>query len=295
MSRVLVVGDIVTDIVAVHSGPLSRDSDTRARVTMTGGGAGANTAAWLAHAGATVSLVAAVGVDFAGEERVEELKAAGVECSCVVWNRTAPTGTINVLTDGHHRSMVSDRGANHELRPEDVRAAFAAMPDLGHVHVSGYTLLDETSRAAGLTALALADGLPTSVDAASATPLRDAPGFLDWIAGTGLLLANLDEARVLASTVDGSPVEVAETLSRTVPEVVVKLGADGAVWAGDGRVHTVPAQPATVVDTTGAGDAFAAGLIAARLAGAGLGDALAQAVRLGATAVGLVGGRPQQD
>jgi len=199
-----------------------------------------------------------------------------------------------VLTDGHDRTMVSDWGANHELRPADVQAAFDAMPDLRHVHVSGYTLLDETSRPAGLMALQLARGLPTSVDAASATPLRSAGRFLDWIADAGLLLANLDEARVLASTMDGSASaeEVASALSRTVPEVVVKLGAGGAVWAGGGDVRTVPAHPATVVDTTGAGDAFAAGFISARVAGAQLDGALAQAVRLGASAVGLVGGRP---
>jgi sugar/nucleoside kinase (ribokinase family) len=291
VSRVLVVGDIVTDVVAVHSGPLSADSDTPARVAMTGGGAAANTAAWLAHAGAEVSLIGAVGADPAGRARVAELTAAGVDCSWVVTSPAAPTGTVIVLTDGRHRTMVTDRGANHELRPSHVDAALTAHPDAVHLHLSGYTLLDETSRSAGLRALSTFQG-PTSVDAASAAPLRQVEDFLHWIHGTSLLLANLDEARVLTSTVDEPPEAVALALARFVPEVVVKLGSSGAVWAGDGEVRVVPARPATTVDTTGAGDAFAAGLLAARVAGAGLDAALAQAVRLGAQAVAVVGARP---
>jgi sugar/nucleoside kinase (ribokinase family) len=294
--RVLVVGDIITDIIAVHSGSLAADSDTPGRITIAGGGSGANTAAWLTHAGARVDLLGVVGTDLAAEERIAELARAGVGCSCVVWSRTSPTGTIVVLTDGTHRTFVTDRGANHELRPSDVDEALAVLPGLTHVHLSGYTLLDESSRAAGLHALAAAAGrgLTTSVDAASVEPLRRVgpQRFLEWVRGAGLLLANLDEARMLTSTVDAPGKGVAVALARSVPEAVVKLGPDGAVWARGDEVHAVPAVPAEVVDTTGAGDAFAAGLLAARLAGVDVDDALDAAVRLGAVAVGLVGGRP---
>jgi sugar/nucleoside kinase (ribokinase family) len=295
-ARILVVGDIITDILAVHTGPLEVDSDTSAQIATTGGGSGANTAAWLAYAGATVDLLGAVGVDLAGEERIAELTEAGVGCSCVVWSRTSPTGTIIVLADGTSRTFVTDRGANLELQPSDVDEALAVLPGLVHVHLSGYTLLDASSLPAGLRALAAAAaaGLSTSVDAASMAPIRQTgpEQFLAWARGANLLLANLDEARILASTVDGSPSEVAAALARSVPEVVVKLGAGGAIWARGEQVRTVPALAAEVVDTTGAGDAFAAGLLAARLAGADADAALNAAVRLGAYAVGLVGGRP---
>lgn len=294
--RILVVGDIITDILAVYSGPLATDSDTPARIATTGGGSGANTAAWLAHAGAAVDLLAAVGIDLAGEERVAELTDAGVGCSCVVWSRTSPTGTIIVLTDGVHRTFVTDRGANHELQPSDVDDALAVLPDLAHLHLSGYTLLDPSCRPAGLRALAAAatHGLSTSVDAASAEPLRraDPAQFLSWVRGADLLLANLDEARVLTGMKDDSPEAVAAALSRSAPEAVVKLGPDGAVWARGDEVRSVPAVPTEVVDTTGAGDAFAAGLLVARLAGADAEAALQAAVRLGAVAVSHVGGRP---
>ena len=377
--RILVVGDIITDIVAVHSGVIVPDSDTQARITTTGGGSGANTAAWLAHLGVAVDLLGAVGVDPAGEERIAELTEAGVGCGYVVWSRTSPTGTIIVLTDGQHRTFLTDRGANRELEPSDVDDALEALPDVAHVHLSGYTLLDEASRPAGLRALTAAAerGLTTSVDAASAEPLRQAgpDRFLDWTRGVDLLLANVDEARVLIglagdgdamedssgaqagarpgprrALLDDSPEAIARALAHALagaagptgaaggrrddgvdrreaagageatagpvdrsagdqaagqgpddsdrsegkrgPEVVVKLGPGGAVWARGDEVRSVPAVAATVVDTTGAGDAFAAGLLAARRAGADVDAALAEAVRLGAVAVGLVGGRP---
>jgi len=349
--RILVVGDIITDIVAVPSGTIVPDSDTEARITTTGGGSAANTAAWLAHLGVAVDLLGAVGVDLAGEERIAELTEAGVGCQSVVWSRAAPTGTIIVLTDGRHRTFLTDRGANRELRPSDVDDSLAALPDVGHVHLSGYTLLDDASRPAGLRALAAAAerGLTTSVDAASAEPLRrtGADRFLDWARGADLLLANVDEARILAGLparangasgppldarpgtpdrgprADDSPEAIALALAhalagppaagdrggqdngrvgpgdggtssdgRRAPEVVVKLGPDGAVWARGDKVRSVPAVSTTVIDTTGAGDAFAAGLLAARLAGADVDAALAEAVRLGAVAVSLLGGRP---
>ncbi len=293
--RILVIGDIITDVVAIHSGPLAADSDTPARITTMGGGAGANVATWLAHAGATVDLLGVVGVDFPGEERVEELTAAGVGCASVVWSRTARTATIIVLSDGRHRTMITDRGANHELQASHVDEAFAALPDLRHVHVSGYTLLDESTRPAGLRALQLAPGLgaSTSVDAASVEPLRRVgpDRFFEWIDDVGILFANLDEARVLSSRVDDDPATVALVLAEPGFEVVVKLGSDGAVWAVDDHVRTARAPAVTVVDTTGAGDAFTAGYLAARF-GAGPDAALAAAVRLGAQAVTLVGARP---
>jgi sugar/nucleoside kinase (ribokinase family) len=289
VTRVLVVGDIVTDIVALHRTAIAADSDTPARITQTGGGAGANTAAWLAFAGAPVGLLGVIGDDAAGATRLAELTTAGVDCSLVRRTRERPTGTVIVLSDGAHRSMLTDRGANHELTPSDVD-----LSGVDHLHVSGYTLLDETTRPAGLRALSLAreHGVPVSVDAASSGPLRRTAGFLDWIAGVDLLFANLDEARVLAGSPDADPAAVAAALAGTVREVVVKAGPGGATWSRGGSSIALPAAGAGVVDTTGAGDAFAAGFLAARLRRAGVEAALAAGINLGTRAVGLVGGRP---
>jgi sugar/nucleoside kinase (ribokinase family) len=281
--RVVVVGDLVTDVLAVLSAPVAPGSDTPARIRVTGGGQAANTAAWLARCGVPVTLVATVGDDPPGRERVAELTAAGVDCAV---RRVAgvPTGTLIVLSTGGstgstggERTMLADRGAADHLRGADIDAALG--PAVAHLHLSGYALLGDGSRAAGRHALAAAQarGLSTSVDAASAAPLREAgaAAFLDWIRGVDLLFANADEAAILGN--------VAATLVTHTPA--------GARWTGS-TVIEVPAAATSVVDPTGAGDAFAAGLLAAWLAGASPADALRAGNRLGAEAVGRLGPRP---
>ncbi|MGC4878839.1 carbohydrate kinase family protein [Micromonospora sp. DT43] len=294
-ARVVVVGDVITDVVAVLSGPLAAGSDTGAEISLGGGGQAANTAAWIAAQGMAVTLVGAVGDDDAGRDRVAELDRAGVDCTLerVVGART---GTVIVLAADGERTMVTSRGANLALRAEHVEKALTAVPDAGHLHLSAYTLLDAGSRGAGLRALAAARerGLTTSVDAASAAPLRrvGARTFLGWVRDVDLLLVNADEATVLAGGLD--PAAQGRALSATARRVVVKRGAAGAVWVDrTSPVCVAPARRVAVVDVTGAGDAFAAGLLTAWLAGATPTAALNRATDLGALAVSTAGARPQ--
>ncbi len=317
--RILVVGDIVTDVVVrpaggpahgpVLSGPVlagpvlagpvlagpAHGSDTSAEIRTGGGGSAANTAAWLAAAGVPVTLIARVGDDVAGRDRRAELAALGVTCAVAV-DDLAPTGTIVVLVDpAGERTMLTDRGANAHLSPDDVEAGFAGSLGATHLHLSGYTLLHETSRPAGSHALARARaaGLTTSVDAASAAPLRAAgpDEFRHWIDGVDLLLANAAEATALTGHPD--PDDAARALLSTAGAVVVKRGGDGATWyAGDLRVP-VPAERTAVVDTTGAGDAFAAGLLECWLAGGTPDTALRAGAHLGALATSAIGARPR--
>jgi sugar/nucleoside kinase (ribokinase family) len=300
---VLVVGDLVTDVLAIHSTPLAPGSDTPAQVTMRGGGSGANTAAWLAALGVPVVFVGVVGTDGAGTTRVAELTTAGVR-TVVRATGHAATGTVVVLSHGDERTFLCDRGANLWLTPDDIDAGLAA--GARHLHLSGYPLLDARSRPAGLHALAAATaaGLTTSVDAASAAPLRavGAAAFLSCVRGADLLLANADEARVLAG--DGTPEMVAERLAASFPHAVVKCGAAGAIWASaSGLLVSGPAVSRSAVsgpvssatgvaEPTGAGDAFAAGLLASWLCGGSPADALRAGATAGAAAVGVVGGRP---
>ncbi|MFG3688657.1 carbohydrate kinase family protein [Micromonospora sp. NPDC047740] len=297
MSRapgIVVVGDVITDVVAVLSGPLATGSDTAAAIRFSGGGQAANTAAWLAGQGADVTLVAATGDDEAGRDRVAELARVGVTCA-VERHEGYPTGTVIVLAHDGDRTMVSQRGANLRLTAGHVDRALAAAPDAGHLHLSAYPLLDAGSRGAGLRALAVARerGLTTSVDAASAAPLRrvGAAAFLAWVRDVDLLLVNRDEATVLAGGLD--PAAQARALTAVAHRVVVKRGAAGAVWVDrTGRVETAPARGVPVVDVTGAGDAFASGLLLAWLGGAEPRAALSRAGDLGALAVSSVGARP---
>jgi ribokinase len=290
---VVVVGDLVTDVLVAHDGPIQPGSDTAASITVGGGGQAANTAAWLAAAAHPVTLVAAVGDDPAGRERIAELSAAGVRCA-VRRHPGTPTGSVVVLAGPQERTMITDRGAALLLDPADVTAAIKAAPAT-HLHLSGYSLLHDGSRPAGLAALATAAGrgLTTSVDAASAAPLRlvGAEHFLAWVRDADLLLCNADEADVLAGP--GTAAEQAARLTAHVRNAVVKEGPAGATWVGrDGLVRSWPADRVPVVDPTGAGDAFAAGLLKAWLAGAGAEAALAAGCALGAAAVSRTGARP---
>jgi ribokinase len=291
---ILVVGDLVTDVLVVPAGPIQPGTDTAAAITVGGGGQAANTAAWLAHTGQPVTLVAAVGDDPAGRDRTAELVAVGVRCA-VRAHAGAATGSVVVLAGPDERTMITDRGASLQLDPADVVTAIATAPDARHLHLSGYPLLHDGSRQAGRAALTAAAGrgLTTSVDAASAAPLRGvgATAFLSWVRDVDLLLCNADEADVLAGP--GAAAEQAARLTRHVRNVVVKRGPDGATWAArDGAVVAAAPDRVPMKDPTGAGDAFAAGLLAAWCGGASPADALTAGARLGAAAVARIGARP---
>lgn len=288
----MVVGDLVTDVVVVPDGPVQVGSDTLAAIAHGGGGQGANTAAWLAHAGSAVTLIAAVGDDLSGRERIAELQAGGVRCA-VRAHAGARTGTVVVLASAQERTLITDPGAALLLDPADVVEAIEGTPDAVHLHLSGYPLLNQGSRAGGLAALAAARerGLTTSVDAASAAPLRREKQFRAWVREVDLLLCNSDEADVLAGP--GRPADQAAALTTVARNVVVKLGGDGAVWCGrDGTRRTVTGVRVPMTDPTGAGDAFAAGLLRAWCAGADPAVALTEGAALGSAAVQRIGGRP---
>ena len=291
MTPVVVVGDVATDVVVVLQGEPAPGSDRPASIRTRGGGAGANVAFHLAGLGVPVTLAGCVGDDATGAGLRAELAAAGVRLAL----RTVPgvpTGTVVSLVEpGGQRSMLADRGANLALEPDDV----PAVPPGGHLHLSGYTLLDPGPRAAGLAALsaAVAAGCTVSVDPASTGPLRGY-GVQRWLEDTAsatVLLPNADEARLLTGC--GDVADAARALAGRHPVVAVSLGADGALWAsGDVLVHR-PAHATDVVDTTGAGDAFAAGLLAAWLGARDVdpGDALDAGLALAAAVVRRPGAR----
>ncbi len=290
---VVVVGDVMVDVLASMSGPLAHGSDTPSRVTTAGGGSAANVACWLARQGVPTSYVGKVGDDPLGRESVVALHGCGVT-TYVSHDHERTTGTCVVLVEpGGERSMLPDSGANTTLTPADLPQE--AFRPGAHLHLSGYTLLNEGCREAALTAISMANaaGMTVSVDPSSAAPLRSvgAARFLAWTRGVDLLLANRDEAAVLAGTAD--PHQAAQQLGDDYREVVVKLGADGALWHRGFISASAPAERGVeVVDTTGAGDAFAAGFLASWLLHPEPETALAAGNRLAARAVSVVGARP---
>jgi ribokinase len=289
VTRVLVVGDVMVDVVARLDAPIARGSDAPAQINFGGGGSAANVAAWLAAAGAAPVLAGRVGDDARGRGARAALEAAGVDARLAVDSELA-TGTCVVIVEpGGERTMMPDPGANDALALEDL--PFDLFVTGTHLHVPGYALLRTGSRRAASAAIARAgeQGMDVSLDPSSAALL--APEFLDLAQGARLLLPNAAEARAL--TGESAPEPAARRLCERFAEVVVTLGAEGALWSDGDSVCRASAEAGVeAVDTTGAGDAFAAGLIAARADGADPPTALAAGCRLAARAVALSGARP---
>ncbi|MEU6732983.1 PfkB family carbohydrate kinase [Streptomyces physcomitrii] len=291
----LVLGEVVTDVVARHHGPLASGTDTAAEIRTLPGGAGANVACWAARWGCPrVRMLGSAGADSAHWHE-SALRAAGVEPRLVVLPGE-PTGTVISLVDesaAAERTFLTQSAASLGLTPAHWSAV--ELDGVAHLHLSGYLFFSPTSRATVRAALASARarGVRVSVDPASTGFLSElgVDRFLKMVEGVEVLLPNLDEARLLTGLPD--PADAAAKLSRQFPLVVVTLGAEGALVAQDGRVAPrVPGEPAVPVDTTGAGDAFTGALLAALLAGAPPVAAAAEGCRAGALAVRHTGGRP---
>ena len=284
--RVVVVGDLVMDVVLAADRDLARGTDITGRVALRQGGSAASTARWLGKIGARSSLVCAVGRDVAGRALVAALTTDGVTVRAV---RVAgvPTGRIGVFVEaGGERSFVTDRGAALRLRPEDLNPAWFAGAEV--VHLPAYSLLDQPLGRAGMVAIRLAReaGAVVTVDLSSSGPLlakgRRSALALIREAAPDLLFATREEAKALM----GSKRE--ERLLDLAPIAIVKRGRKGAiVLLRDGdqplRFEVATASVKTG-DTTGAGDAFNAGFLAAWVEARHRGLGMPAAVRRGAIA-----------
>ncbi|MGW1891869.1 carbohydrate kinase family protein [Streptomyces sp. NPDC002004] len=294
----LVAGDVVTDIVVRHRGPVARGTDTAAAIRAVPGGAGANVACWAAHWGwPDVRVLGRVGGESAAwHERA--LADAGVRPLLVV-DPEAATGSVVCLVDtgdGGERTFLTDSGASLRLSPGDWSPSL--LDGVSRLHLSGYLFFSAPGRefVGAAVSAARVRGVPVSVDPASAGFLEElgADRFLALAEGAEVLLPSLDEARLLTGLAD--PADAAALLSRAFSLVVVKRGAEGALVARAGEVVArVPAVPARARDATGAGDAFTGAFLASLLKGREAVDAAAEGCRAGARAVERLGGRPESE
>ena len=234
-------GDALLDVIVQLREPFEAGADALAATKTGAGGQAANVAAWSSALGAQTRCVAKRGEDAAGRLVSEELEALGVELAGPAAGRTGVVVAM-VGPDGE-RTMASDRGSAPSLAPDDLDPDWFACDCL---HISGYALLESPIDTAALRAVELARGARVSVDLSPWTTIRrfGADRFRELLGRIGpeVIFGNEQEWRELG------------TFDTTR---VVKRGADG--FAVDGEVW--PARPAEVVDTTGAGDALAAGFL----------------------------------
>lgn len=203
MSGLLVIGDVVTDVVALHDGPAATGTDTPADIALHPGGSGANTASWAARLGADTRLLARAGYD-TGEWHAAQLTKAGVRPHLRI-DPERPSAVVIAMVDSTgERSMLTNRGASGHIGVGDWT------PDLldgvGHLHVSAYTMFAEPGLE--LVRLAMREaagrGITISVDPASSGPLRafGPERFLRESAPASIVIPNLEEALLLADAAD---------------------------------------------------------------------------------------------
>ncbi|MEV1173554.1 PfkB family carbohydrate kinase [Nonomuraea sp. NPDC049784] len=292
-NALLVVGDVVTDVVALHGSPVTSGTDTSADIVLRPGGSGANTAAWAALLGADVRLLARLGYD-SSEWHTTELARTGVHTHISV-DPDRPTAVVIAMVDkSGERTMLTNRGAGGLISEADWDPSL--LDGVSRLHLSGYVMFADAGLRLVRRAMAeaAAAGIAISIDPASTGPLRDfgVERFIRESAPAGLILPNLDEALLLSGATTAE--RAAVLLSETYGTAVVKLGAQGALAAVDGEiVATATGVSAEVVDSTGAGDAFAAGFLTGTLQGVSEEAALEAGCRAGAECVAQVGGRPR--
>jgi sugar/nucleoside kinase (ribokinase family) len=289
--RVVVFGDVVDDVVVVPLGKVRDDTDTPSSIRKRAGGSAANAAAWLGSLGIPVDFVGVVG-DEDVDRHSELLAASGVTPHLV--GSELPTGAIVVLVYGSQRTMLTERGANAALTPDAVTDELLAGASV--LHFTGYSVFSQEDQAPlrDLFARAHELGVAISVDPGSAGFIADfgIHRFLETVEGATLFFPNHEEGRLLTGLTD--PMAIAKRLSQSFDVVALTLDSGGVIVAEKGIPPVrVDAVVTDIVDPTGAGDAFAAGFLAAWVSH---GDAIAAAdtgARSGALAVGVIGGRPR--
>jgi sugar/nucleoside kinase (ribokinase family) len=291
---VLVIGDVATDtVVRLTTTNRVDHADTASTIIDSPGGQGANTACWLATAGANVQLLASV----SSRDDIEQLKThfRSFDIEPLLHPVDAPrTRVISVLApDGSDRSFFTQRGAAAELSVNHLDHL-----DLGYVdwiHVSGYLLSNAVGRDcyARIRQLAAGRNIPLSVDPASLSVISDV-GIDRWkhvIGHVNLLIPNADEARLLSNKPD--LVHAAADLRSVAETVIVKHARHGAhLHDGSTIRHIAAVAVDHVVDPTGAGDAFAAGLINSLASGCQLSEAVGHGHALGAACIMHMGAAP---
>lgn len=293
--NVLCIGDVMLDVIArinVSPQKINYGSDTASRISTSSGGAAGNVASWLTRTDARSTIVSHVGDDPAGAAIVAEFDSLGVNHGdLVIPGETS--GVVVVLVDSSgERTMFPDKGANSRL-------TLADLPDLSHfqaVYISGYALLNPLARDGVLAMIAKikADSLPIYFDPASVGAMKDVSDkeLHAWFSMMDVLFLNEEESIYLTGSVD---IERAlDYLLDFSQVVVIKRGSAGAIAKVRGFDSiSVPAIAKSIVDTTGAGDSFAAGFIASFLQSHDLTAALLAGSELAAGCVAIVGARPR--
>jgi ribokinase len=240
------LGDLLLDVVVRLDGPIAEDTDTYGRTRVGAGGQAANVAAWVAALGGRARFVGKRATDPAGFLLSQELERRGVEV--VGPEAESGTGTVvSIASADGKRTMLTDRGVSPDLRSEELQPDW--LVGCERLHLPAYSLVVEPIRGAAVEAAALAPRVSVDLSSTTAIEAGGVEQFRRLLGGLG------------ADMVFGNEAEVELLGEISAETVVVKRGGRGILVRRDGADSDWPALPAKVVDTTGAGDALAAGFL----------------------------------
>ncbi len=293
--RVLCIGDVMLDVItkiSVMPAQIHYGSDTPSKISTHGGGAAGNVASWLTRTSAQSTIVGHVGDDAAGAALMSEFDTLGVRHNNLMVDQGS-SGVVVVLVDPTgERTMFPDNGANSGLHIGDL----PPLADFDVVYLSGYSPLDPLSRPGVLEMIEKikSAGLPLYFDPASVGAMMEVPLTLvkSWIAMMDVILLNEEEAIYLTGQTNAE--KALEILLEECETVVIKRGSLGAIGKSRGSILvTTQALPTEVIDTTGAGDSFAAGFIAEFAQSKNMQLSLEAGAAVAARCVAIVGARPR--
>lgn len=291
MSRILCIGDAALDVIVKMQTEIHVGSDTASQISMHGGGAAANTATWLAQLGHSVFFSCRLGDDAAGRAISSEFNLWKIEHR-KTFLENEKTGVVVVLVDDKgDRTMFPDSGANSGISERD-------LPDLrgfDAAYLSGYSLFNPLSTNGVLRMVneIREVGIPLIFDPASVGTMMafNRKRVIETLALMDITIMNEDEARYIADC--DSLDEALDFITEIVSIVVIKTGSSGAIARIRGSNTVMShADAVNAIDTTGAGDAFAAGFIPLWLESKDLLASMNAGNEVARQCVAIIGARP---
>lgn len=291
MSRILCIGDAALDVIVKMQTEIHVGSDTASQISMHGGGAAANTATWLAQLGHSVFFSCRLGDDAAGRAISSEFNLWKIEHR-KTFLENEKTGVVVVLVDDKgDRTMFPDSGANSGISERD-------LPDLrgfDAAYLSGYSLFNPLSTNGVLRMVneIREVGIPLIFDPASVGTMMafNRKPVIETLAYMDITIMNEDEARYIADC--DSLDEALDFITEIVSIVVIKTGSSGAIARIRGSNTVIShADAVNAIDTTGAGDAFAAGFIPMWLESKDLLASMNAGNEVARQCVAIIGARP---
>ncbi|WP_114943072.1 carbohydrate kinase family protein [Microvirga calopogonii] len=288
-TKVLCLGRIYCDIIftGLHDMPVLGRERFAQDVTVVAGGGAYITAAHLASLGRPSALLTRLGTDPLSRSLDPELEGSGIDLAFIERSRDAgPQPTVALVKDGE-RAFVSRRAGTS--RPASLEKALAS-PGIAHLHIAEFATLKDNPN---VIAMAKERGLTVSLDPSWDDQLiRQDVGFFETCAGVDVFLPNVEEGEAL--TGETSTDAILSVLQKHFPLVVLKRGEHGAVARQGSTRVSAEALPVTVIDTTGAGDAFNAGFLHSWLGTAEVEGSLEAGIKAGALSVQSPGGAPRR-